>query len=69
MYSDSLHMQTLADRAPKTWCPLDQIQTAILCQTPPQLRMAPAREVAEPLSVELACADFFWLVKNSTWLL
>jgi hypothetical protein len=35
MSSDSLRMQTLADRAPKTWCPLGQIQTAILCQTPP----------------------------------
>ena len=35
MSSDSLRMQTLADRGPRTWCPFSQIQTAILCQTPP----------------------------------
>jgi hypothetical protein len=51
-------MQTLADRAPNTWCPLGQIRMAILFHTPPSLRMAPAREVAEPLRDKMACVDF-----------
>jgi len=30
--------------------------------------MAPARGVAEPLSVELACEDLLRLVENSVWI-